>query len=164
MYDASNTMNSVNKTIAKFYSNNPVSSEETGDDDDDTTTDDITDDTTVTKQDLNRFIIKKQSPTQLSVRTQDTYAETIPTIQPRNQIHKPSHISPPTKQSTPNMNNNKAQLTKNYNPISYDKIMNLTADEDDLDVNSRRLLTNKVNTSCNYNDNNNLTSKLIIFD
>ncbi len=53
-----------------------------------------TDDTTVTKQDLNRFIIKKQSPTQLSVRTQDTYAETIPTIQPRNQIHKPSHISP----------------------------------------------------------------------
>lgn len=147
-----------NKSSVKFYSDNPISADETeDDDDDDTTTDDITDDTAVTKQNLNRFIIKKHSPTELSIRTQDTYAETMPSIQPRS-IIKSNHISPPTKQSTPNLNNNKAQLVKsNYNPISYDKIMNLTsADEDDLEVNSRRLLTNKVNTS---NNNSNLISK-----
>ena len=149
MYDAAaaNTMNSINKSSVKFYSDNPVSGDDTEDnEDDDTITDDITDDTAVTKQNLNRFNIKKHSPTELSVRTQDTYAETMPVIQPRT---KPNHIPSPPKQSTPNLNNN----VKNYNPITYDKIMNITADEDDLDVNSRRLLTNKINNSNDYNSN-----------
>ena len=100
--------------------------------DDDTTTDDITDDTAVTKQHLNRFNIKsKHSPTDLSVRTTDTYAESysqhhnqhLPVIQPRK-IVSPSSI----------LKNN-----KNNNPVSYDKLTNLNLDD--------RLLTNKINTS-----------------
>lgn len=66
-------------------------------------------------------------------------------------------ISPPPKQSTPNLENklNQAKQRTNYNPMtftsSYDKLMNTTLTttdtDDDQDANSKRLLTNKVNTS-----------------
>ena len=60
----------------------------------------------------------------------------------------------PTKQSTPNLNiipkNNQRQINPHSFKSSYDQLMNttLTTDtDDDPDANSRRLLTNKVNSS-----------------
>ncbi len=131
MYETNNNTN--NNSNNKSY--NQMMTDEDDDEeyeDDDTTTDDITDDTAVTKQHLNRFNIKsKHSPTDLSVRTTDTYAESysqhhnqhLPVIQPRK-IVSPSSI---------------LKNSKNNNPVSYDKIMNLNLDD--------RLLTNKINTS-----------------
>lgn len=158
VYDANNTnSNSMNKSSVKFYSDNPMTDE----DEDTTTTDEITDDTAITKQNLHRFTIKKHSPIDLSIKTSDTYAENYSASHQNQTLQLPHHhhqpapqprsiktISPPAKQSTPNLANPNHRAPANFNSISYDKIMNTTnTDDDEQDANSRRLLTSKVNTS-----------------
>ena len=143
IYDPNNT----NKSN-KYYSQNDE------DEDEDTTTDELTDDTAVTKQNRNRFTIKEHSPGDSSNRTTETFTENFVNelnskqfIQARLvKSYDMPDIQPPAKQSTPNFAHNPMAYK-----TSYDQLMNttMTTDtEDDVnDANSRRLLTNKVNTS-----------------
>ena len=125
--------------------------DEDEDDEDTTTTDELTDDTAVTKQHTNRFNkLKDQSLANFSTNTTDTYAAHFAEPRPKP-IIKINNISPPTKQSTPNLVHHQLN-TNNYfaqiNKTSYDKFMNTTTDDDEQqENNSSRLLTHKVNSS-----------------
>ena len=148
-YDAAN---SLSKSSIKSYKNGKhVHVDEDEDDEDTTTTDELTDDTAVTKQHMNRFNkLKDQSLANLSTNTTDTYAAHF--AEPRQKpMAKINNISPPNKQSTPNLVHHQLQ-SNNYfgqiNKTSYDKFMNTTTDDDEQqDNNSSRLLTHKVNSS-----------------
>jgi hypothetical protein len=129
----------------------------------------LTDDTATTKRQNNRFNMNEHSPGDLSNKTTlTTYTENnfgnelnnkqfiqarlIKTNIDDGNLHRSSPS--PTKQSTPNLNiipkNNQRQINPHSFKSSYDQLMNttLTTDtDDDPDANSRRLLTNKVNSS-----------------
>ena len=130
--------------------NNQTKSSE-DDEDEDTTTDELTDDTAATKQNSGRFKALKHSPnSQSSGKTTETFADN----HHQNLIlsHEKQFIQAKLVKQPPPIGTNPTTIPpalSNKFMSSYDQLMNttITDNEDDNDANSRRLLTNKIQTS-----------------